>query len=66
MLDVPAHPMSSQGPPLGAIAVREFDAASFLKGGRIAYRQSGTEIAFYNYHRWAVDPRRSVTDAVVR
>jgi uncharacterized lipoprotein YmbA len=66
MLNVPAPPALAQRPSLGGIAVREFDAASFLKGGRIAYRRSGTEIAFYEYHRWAVDPRRSATDAVIR
>jgi ABC-type uncharacterized transport system auxiliary subunit len=66
MLDLPAPPSPAAHPTLGAIAVREFDAASFLRGGAIAYRESPTELEFYQYHRWAVDPRRSVTDAVVR
>ncbi len=51
MLNLPAPPTPPHRPTLGTIAVREFDAASFLKGGRIAYRQSETEIAFYDYHR---------------
>jgi uncharacterized lipoprotein YmbA len=66
MLDLPSPPSSAAHPTLGTIVVREFDAASFLRGGRIAYRESPTQLGFYEYHRWAVDPRRSVTDAVVR
>ncbi len=52
-------------PTLGAVAVQEFDAPGFLRGGPIAYRESATRLAFYDYHRWAVDPRRAVTGAVI-
>src|SRR5258706_3648553 len=66
MLDLPSPPSSAAHPTLGTIVVREFDAASFLRGGRIVYRESPTQLGFYEYQRWAVDPRRSVTDAIVR
>ena len=65
-LNLPAPVLSSSQPTLGTIAIRDFDAASFLRGGRIVYRESATELGFYDYHRWAIDPRRVVTDAVVR
>jgi ABC-type uncharacterized transport system auxiliary subunit len=60
---VPAanHP----APTLGAVAVQDFDAPGFLRGGPIAYRESATSLGFYAYHRWAVDPRRVVTVAVI-
>jgi len=53
-------------PILGSVAVRQFSAPGFLRDGPIAYRQSPEQLDFYNYHRWAVDPRRAVTDAVLR
>ena len=47
-----------------SIAVREFRSPGYLRQGAIAYRTSPEEIGFYNYHRWATDPRAFVTDAV--
>ena len=53
-------------PPLiRSVAVRQFDAPPFLRTGPIAYRESGARIGFYPYDRWAVDPRRSVTTAMI-
>ena len=68
VLDVPAHvPASRQGKPiLGPATVREFKAPAFLKQGPIAYRQLPDQLGFYQYHRWAEDPRRAVTSAMVR
>jgi uncharacterized lipoprotein YmbA len=67
VLNIPA-PLSANGskPILGSVAVREFRAPEFLREGPIAYRQSPEQLDFYNYHRWAVDPRRAVTDAVIQ
>jgi len=68
VLNVPA-PRSANDrskPILGPVAVREFGAPGFLREGPIAYRQSPEQLDFYNYHRWAVDPRRAVTDAVIQ
>jgi len=48
-----------------SIAVREFQAPSYLRQGPIVYRSTPEEIGFYEYHRWAVDPRTLVTGAVV-
>jgi ABC-type uncharacterized transport system auxiliary subunit len=30
------------------------------------YRESGNQLGFYEYNRWAVDPRRAVTDTVAQ
>jgi ABC-type uncharacterized transport system auxiliary subunit len=47
-----------------SLAVREFRSPSYLHHGAIVYKTSPEQIGFYNYHRWAVDPREVVTNAV--
>jgi len=67
VLNLPtAVPATGSAPILGSVAVREFDAPRFLRGGPIAYRPSSEQLEFYDYHRWAEDPRRVVTAAMVR
>jgi ABC-type uncharacterized transport system auxiliary subunit len=46
------------------LAVREFESPTYLRQGAIVYKTSPEQIGFYNYHRWAVDPREFVTNAV--
>ncbi|MGA7821597.1 MAG: ABC-type transport auxiliary lipoprotein family protein [Candidatus Sulfotelmatobacter sp.] len=48
-----------------SIAVREFQAPNYLRQGPIVYRRTPEEIGFYEYHRWAADPRTLLTSAVV-
>ncbi len=64
-LDVPSPP----DPPVQAsaptIAVRQFRLPDYLRQGAIAYRPSPEQIGFYNYQRWAVNPREFVSRAVV-
>ena len=47
------------------MAVREFQAPNYLRQGPIVYRATPEEIGFYEYHRWAADPRQLVTSAVI-
>ena len=49
---------------LPSIAVHEFRAPGYLRQGPIVYRTSPEQIGFYEYHRWAIDPRQSITNAV--
>jgi uncharacterized lipoprotein YmbA len=49
-----------------SVAVREFRAPQYLRQGSIVYRPQSEQIAFYDYHRWAEDPRQSVTNTIVR
>jgi ABC-type uncharacterized transport system auxiliary subunit len=64
-LDVPPPP---DPPALGSfhatLAVREFRSPVYLHEGAIVYKTSPEQIGFYNYQRWAMDPRESVTNAV--
>jgi ABC-type uncharacterized transport system auxiliary subunit len=48
-----------------SIAVREFQSPGYLRQGPIIYRRTPEEVGFYEYHRWAADPRALVTGAVV-
>ena len=49
-----------------SIVVREFRAPQYLRQGSIVYRPESEQIAFYDYHRWAEDPRQSVTNTIVQ
>jgi len=49
---------------LGPVAVRGFGCPEYLCEGRIVYRPSPEEIGFYEYHRWAADPRQAITQYV--
>jgi ABC-type uncharacterized transport system auxiliary subunit len=51
-------------PPLGALAVRDFTSPDYLSDGRIVYRPTGTEVGYYEYHRWAMTLRRMITDSI--
>jgi len=61
--DIP-DPPTAEGSK-ASVAVREFRAPVYLRQGPIVYRESPEKIGFYNYHRWAVDPREFLTNAVV-
>ena len=50
---------------LASIAVRGFQAPVYLREGPIVYLTSPEEIGFYEYHRWAVDPRQTITNAII-
>ena len=65
-LNLPAPP----DPPVAenvraSIGVREFQSPNYLRQGPIVYRTTPEEIGFYEYHRWAADPRTVLTSAVV-
>lgn len=48
-----------------SIAVREFQSPNYLRQGPIVYRTTPEEIGFYEYHRWAADPRTLLTSAII-
>jgi uncharacterized lipoprotein YmbA len=51
-------------PPLDALAVRDFSCPDYLSDGRIVYRPTSTEVGYYEYHRWALNVRRMITDSI--
>jgi uncharacterized lipoprotein YmbA len=48
-----------------SIAVRQFQSPGYLRQGPIVYRSTPEQVGFYEYHRWAADPRMLVTSAVI-
>lgn len=48
-----------------SVAVREFRSAGYLRQAAIVYRASPEMVGFYDYHRWAVDPREFLTNAIM-
>jgi len=65
-LDIPPAPVQNRGEPRRAtLAVRRFTIPSYLREGRIAYRNAPETIGFYDYHRWAANPSESVTTAMI-
>src|SRR5713226_3053661 len=64
-LHLPAAPDPPPGPGARAsLAVREFKSSGYLRQGPLVYRSSPEQIGFYDYHRWAADPRQFVTTAI--
>lgn len=59
----PPDPAAKPGP-LPSIAIRQFRSPAYLRQGPIMYRTTPEEIHFYEYHRWAADPRTLVSNAV--
>jgi len=62
-LPAPPDPLPAEGVRT-SVAIREFRSPAYLRRGAIVYKTSPEQIGFYNYHRWAVDPRDFVTKAV--
>jgi ABC-type uncharacterized transport system auxiliary subunit len=57
-----AAPLTAPPPDVrGALAVDELDCPRYLCEGRIVYRPSAEEIAFYEFHRWAEKPSEMIT-----
>lgn len=47
------------------IAVQRFATSTYIRQGRIVFRESPEKVGFYEYHRWATDPGVSVTAALI-
>jgi len=44
--------------------VRDFQCPEYLCEGRIVYRPSAQEVGYYEFHRWATNPRQMITQYV--
>lgn len=49
---------------LGTVLVNELRCPDYLCRDRIVYRPSPEEVGFYEFHRWAMDPRMSLTQLI--
>jgi ABC-type uncharacterized transport system auxiliary subunit len=64
-LDLPPAPSPQGSTAQESVAVRPLTAASQFTQDRIVYRPSRHEVGFYEYHRWAADPRQSIHAALM-
>ena len=46
--------------------VMPFRAAGVVDRDRIVYRESREEVGFYEYHKWAQNPRTEIVDALIK
>ena len=58
-------PRDNGGRKLGSVKVRDFETPTYLRQGRIVYRESPTEVGYYDYHRWVTNPGATVTAAII-
>ena len=49
----------------GSVEIREFRCPEYLCEGRIVYRPGAEEVGFYEYHRWAMNPRTAITQYLI-
>ncbi len=61
----PAVDVPIAGGTRSSLAVLEFRSPAYLHQGAIVYRTSPEQVDFYQYHRWAVDPRAFLTNAMI-
>lgn len=64
-LDLPAPPAPARNPLPHTLVVMPVRTSSMLTQDRIVYRPTPEEVGYYEYHRWAQDPRESVTTALI-
>lgn len=65
-MTTPVSASRGTAPISGTVLVQEFGAPAYLRQGPIVYRPEPEQIAFYDFHHWAEDPRKTVTTAMVR
>lgn len=67
LLNLPAPAVRGSAPEHapGTVAVREFRCPTYLCDGRIVYRPNDEEVGYYEFHRWAMSPRVTITQFVV-
>jgi ABC-type uncharacterized transport system auxiliary subunit len=49
----------------GTVLVREFRCSEYLCRGPIVFRPGPEEVGYYEYHRWAMNPRLPITHLTV-
>lgn len=65
-LDLPPAPAPAAQALPHTVVIMPLKTSSMLTQDRIVYRPSREEVGYYEYHRWAEDPRESVMDALIQ
>jgi ABC-type uncharacterized transport system auxiliary subunit len=64
-LNLPPTPVPAAEALPHTLVVMPLRTSSMLTQDRIVYRPAPEEVGYYEYHRWAQDPRESVTAALI-
>jgi len=65
VLELPSAPMAAADALPFVAVVMPFRASRMLTQDRIVYRPAPGQVGFYEYHRWAEDPRETITSTMV-
>ncbi len=66
VLELPAAPDPAPEALPGTAVIMPLRASRMLIQDRIVYRPAKGEVGFYEYHRWAEDPRDGLTRSLIR
>lgn len=67
VLDLPQAPQPAASATLAHTAVvTPFKASRMLTRDEIVYRPSREEVGYYQYHRWAEDPREGIVASLIK
>ena len=66
VLELPPAPNPASEALPGTAVIMPLQASRMLIQDRIVYRPARGEVGFYEYHRWAEDPRDSLTRSLIR
>lgn len=64
-LDLAAPAPAAERLPFSAV-VMPFRASGLVDRSRIVYRESRREVGFYEYHKWAENPRAEIAGALIQ
>lgn len=64
-LNIPPAPVATQGDGDNTAILMPFGGSKLLTQDKIVYRPNPEEVGFYEYHRWAEDPRTTVAQSLL-
>lgn len=64
-LNIPPAPVAAQGQGSMTAILMPFRGSKLLTQDKIVYRPNREEVGFYEYHRWAEDPRTTIAQSML-
>lgn len=64
-LNIPPAPLAAQGAGSKTAILMPFRGSKILTQDKIVYRPNREEVGFYEYHRWAEDPRTTIAQSLL-
>ena len=64
-LNIPPAPLAAQAEGIKTAILMPFRGSKMLTQDKIVYRPNLEEVGFYEYHRWAEDPRTTIAQSLL-